>query len=110
MAASAPDLGPQVNTEWLNELGDKMKLAKPRFGIFVHRTPTQEFDLEHAKAQTVEKVMDGNELTEWRFRIEDLAWLKKDKAPGKFASLGIWFNSPEAADWTMENGLFVGRR
>ena len=33
------------NTEWLQKLGNNTKLVKPRFGVVVHRTPTEEFDL-----------------------------------------------------------------
>ena len=34
------------NTEWLHKLGNNTKLVKPRFGVVVHRTPTEEFDLD----------------------------------------------------------------
>lgn len=87
------------NTEWLNELGNSTKLVKPRFGVVVHRTPTEDFDLENASPQAIEKIMDENELTERGFRIEEVAWLKKkDKELGKFASLGIWFDSVGGAE------------
>ena len=94
------------NTEWLNELGNNTKLVKPRFGVVVHRTPTEDFDLENANAQAIEKIMEENDLTEQGFRIEEVAWLKrKDKALGKFASLGIWFDSAEGAEYILNNGL-----
>ncbi|CAG8879485.1 unnamed protein product [Penicillium salamii] len=51
------------NSEWLNELGNNTKLVKPRFGVVVHRTPTDDFDLENANAQAIEKIMEENELT-----------------------------------------------
>lgn len=99
------------NLEWLNELGNNTRLVKPRFGIVVHRTPTEDFDLENANAQAIEKVTEENELTERGFQIEEVAWLKKkDKALGKFASLGIWFDSAEGADWMLNNGLLVSQR
>lgn len=99
------------NTEWLNELGNSTKLVKPRFGIVVHRTPTEDFDLENAYAQAIEKIIEENELTERGFRIEEVTWLKKkDKALGKFASLGIWLDSAEGAEWILDNGLLVGQR
>ena len=99
------------NPEWLDELGNNTRLVKPRFGIVVHRTPTEDFDLENTNAQAIEKVMEENELTERGFQIEEVAWLKKkDKALGKFASLGIWFDSAEGADWMLNNGLLVGQR
>ena len=50
------------NTEWLNELGNNTKLVKPRFGVVVHRTPTENFDLENANAQAIEKIMEENDL------------------------------------------------
>lgn len=99
------------NTEWLNELGNNTRLVKPRFGIVVHRTPTEDFDLENANKQAIEKITEENDLIRQGFRIEEAAWLKKkDKTLGKFASLGIWFDSPEGADWILDNGLLVGER
>ncbi|CAP91199.1 Pc13g01300, partial [Penicillium rubens Wisconsin 54-1255] len=98
------------NTDWLNELGNSTKLVKPRFGVVVHRTPTEDFDLQNASQQAIEKIMDEDELTERGFRIEEVAWLKKkDKELGKFASLGIWFDSAEGAEWLLVNGLLVGQ-
>jgi hypothetical protein len=99
------------NTEWLNELGNNTKLVKPRFGVVVHRTPTDDFDLENANAEAIEKIMEENDLAEQGFRIEEVAWLKrKDKALGKFASLGIWFDSVEGAEYILDKGFLVGQR
>ena len=71
------------NTEWLNELGNNTKLVKPRFGIVVHRTPTENFDLENANSQAIQTIMEENDLAEQGFQIEELAWLKrKDKVLG----------------------------
>jgi hypothetical protein len=61
------------NTEWLNELGNDTKLVKPRFGVVVHRTPTEDFDLENAGARAVQKVIEENDLAEHGFHIEELA-------------------------------------
>jgi regulator of replication initiation timing len=33
----------RVNAEWPEELGNGTKLVKPRFGVVVHRTPTEGF-------------------------------------------------------------------
>jgi Spy/CpxP family protein refolding chaperone len=99
------------NPEWLNELGNNTKLVKPRFGIVVHRTPTEDLDLENANAQAIQKIMEENDLAEQGFQIEELAWLKrKDKVLGKFASLGIWLDSAEGAEYILNNGLLVGQR
>lgn len=77
----------------------------------MHRTPTEDFDLENAKAQAIEKIMEENELTERGFRIEEVTWLKKKgKALVKFASLGIWLDSVEGAEWILDNGLLVDQR
>jgi hypothetical protein len=35
----------RTNTEWLEELGNGMKMVKPRFGVVVPRTPTEDFSL-----------------------------------------------------------------
>jgi hypothetical protein len=99
------------NTEWLNELGNNTKLVKPRFGVVVHRTPTEDFDLENANAQAIQKIMEDNDLSERSFHIEEVAWLKrKDKVLGEFASLGIWFDSADGAEYILNNGLVVGQR
>ena len=99
------------NSEWLNELGNNTKLVKPRFGVVVHRTPTEDFDLENANTQAIEKIVEDNDLAGQGFRIEEVAWLKrKDKGLGKFASLGIWFDSAEGAECILNNGLLVGQR
>lgn len=99
------------NTEWLNELGNNTKLVKPRFGVVVHRTPTDDFDLENANAQAIERIMEENDLAGQGFQIEEVAWLKeKDEVLGKFASLGIWLNSAEGAEYILNNGLLVGQR
>jgi regulator of replication initiation timing len=96
------------NTEWLQSLGNNTKLVKPRFGVVVHRTPTAEFDLETGAIQAAEKITRDNDLAEHGFHIEELAWMKaKDKALGKFASLGIWFDSAEGAEHMLCNG-FLG--
>lgn len=43
------------------------------------------------------------------FEIEDIAWLKKKDRPlGRSASMGIWLNTPEAAESIINNGLLVG--
>jgi membrane-anchored protein YejM (alkaline phosphatase superfamily) len=97
------------NTKWLNKLGNSTKLVKPWFGIIVYHTPTKEFNLETASTQVMEKIIEENNLVESGFYIKELAWLKqKDKVLGKFASLGIWFNSMEGAEYLLNNGLLVG--
>lgn len=99
------------NTEWLNELGNETRLVKPRFGVAVHHVPTLGLDLERNKIAATKKITDENDLQEHGFRIEDIAWLKKrDKMLGTFASMGIWFDSAEAAQWMLDNGISEGWR
>ena len=99
------------NIEWLNELGNNTKLVKPRFGVVVHRTPTEDFDLENANSDAIEKIMEENDLARRGYQVEEVAWLKrKDKMLGKFASLGIWLDSAEGAEFILNDGLLVGQR
>lgn len=99
------------NTEWLTELGNDTRLVKPRFGVAVHHIPTFGLDLENRKTEAIEKIANENDLTDRGFRIEDIAWLKKrDKELGTFASMGIWFDSLEAAEWMLNNGLLIDQR
>ena len=98
------------NTEWLHKLGNNTKLVKPRFGVVVHRTPTEEFDLETGATQAAEKIIEDNDLAEHGFHIDELAWMKsKDKLLGKFASLGIWFDSAEGAEHMLRKGFVVSQ-
>ncbi|KAJ5666541.1 uncharacterized protein N7477_008989 [Penicillium maclennaniae] len=100
----------RYNTEWLNELGNNTKLVKPRFGVVVHRTPTEDFDLENANSDAIKKIMEENDLIGQGYRIKEVAWRKrKDKVLGKFASLGIWLDSAEGAEFILSNGLLRGR-
>lgn len=39
-------------------------MVKSRFGIVVHRTPSENLDPEHAKAQTIEKIVNENKLVD----------------------------------------------
>jgi FtsZ-binding cell division protein ZapB len=101
----------QNNTEWLQELGNDTKLVRPRFGVVVHRTPTEDFDLEGNKKLGIDKLMEENDLSSKGFQIEDIAWLKKKDHPLRTsASLGIWLNTPKAAEYLIANGLLVGQR
>eukprot|EP00136_Aspergillus_niger_P005212 XP_001395701.2 reverse transcriptase [Aspergillus niger CBS 513.88] len=96
------------STEWLEELGNNTKVVKPRFGIVVHRVPTEDFELEGNKKQGIEKIMAENDLHDKKFRVEDIAWLKKRDMPlGKSASMGVWLDSPEAAEWIIDNGILL---
>ncbi|OJD11905.1 hypothetical protein AJ78_07411 [Emergomyces pasteurianus Ep9510] len=99
------------NSEWVRDLGDQTKVVRPRFGIVVHRTPTREVNLTVDKAGSIAKITEENELTDKRFKIVDIAWLKrKDFDLGASASLGIWFDSLEATEWAINDGMVFGHR
>jgi hypothetical protein len=99
------------NNDWLEELGNGTKLVKARFGVVVHRHPTEGITLPDDKKCILEKIMEENDLGTKGFHIEDVAWLKKRDTPlGVSASLGIWFDTPEAAEWMINNGMVYGQR
>ncbi|EED11875.1 hypothetical protein TSTA_110550, partial [Talaromyces stipitatus ATCC 10500] len=59
----------------------------------------------------IEKIMEENDLAEKGFEIKDIVWLKKKDSPlGKSASIGIWLNTPEAAESIISNSLLVRQR
>ncbi|EON69690.1 hypothetical protein W97_08950 [Coniosporium apollinis CBS 100218] len=86
------------NAEWTQELGQGTRVVKPRFGVVVHRTPTNEVNME-AKEEAVQKIAQENSLPSRGSQIEEITWLKKKDSPlGHSASLGIWFDTAEAAE------------
>ena len=98
-------------SEWLQKLGNTTKLVKPRFGVVAHRFPTAGIDLEKDKQQAIDNIMEENDMASKDFKIDDIRWLKpEDKALGVMASLGIWFDTGEAAKWTEMNGLVCDQR
>ena len=50
--------------EWARK---HIMLVKPRFGIVVHRTPIENFDLENANSQAIQTIMEENDLAEQGF-------------------------------------------
>jgi hypothetical protein len=101
----------KANSEWLETLGNGTKLVKTRYGVVVHRMPTEGLDLPEGKKEAIERIIEENDLKAKGYGIDDIAWLRgKDKPLGVSASLGIWFDTPEAADWTIYNGLVYRQR
>ncbi|THC87355.1 hypothetical protein EYZ11_013196 [Aspergillus tanneri] len=99
------------NTLWLEELGNGTKLARPRFAVVAHRTPTEDFLSPESERTFIEKIVEENNMARRGHRISQVAWLKpRDKPIGKHGSLAIWFDTREAAEWTMDNGLLIGQR
>lgn len=98
------------NTKWLKKLGNGTKLVQPRFGVVVHRTPTDDFSLPE-EAQGIRKILEDNDMATKGFNIQEIAWLKnRGKELGRSASLGVWFDTAEATEWVIKNGLLVGQR
>ena len=98
-------------TEWLQNLGQETKISKPRFGVVVHRTPTAELPALDVKPANIAKITQENNLADKGIKIEDIAWLKKKDAPlGAHASLGVWFDSVEAAKRILREGMLFGHR
>jgi hypothetical protein len=101
----------KANTEWLEKLGNDTKLVKPRFGVVVHRFPTDGITLPETKHDVINQIMEENEMQTRNYNINDIAWLKQsDKPLGVTASLGMWFDTAEAAGWAVANGLLYGQR
>ncbi|EQL29764.1 hypothetical protein BDFG_07658 [Blastomyces dermatitidis ATCC 26199] len=76
-----------VNGGWLWNLGSQTKLVRPRF------VNTED------KSQSMKKITEENELAQKGYKVEEIAWLKKREFMlSASASLGIWFNSVEAAE------------
>jgi hypothetical protein len=98
-------------TEWLEALGNGTKFIRPRFGVVVHRTPTENITLPEDQTEVIKNIMEENSLESRGYQIAEVAWLKKkDKPLGHTASLGVWFDSKEAAEWAINNGLVFGQR
>jgi hypothetical protein len=61
------------NTEWLEKLGNGTKLVKPRFGVVVHRTPTEDFWLPENETQGIQKIMEDNDMATKGYNIQEIA-------------------------------------
>lgn len=56
---------------------------QPRFGVVMHCTPINDYDLEKVRLHSIEKIIEENEsgLVGLSFRTEKAAWHKrKDNA------------------------------
>ncbi|SLM37268.1 hypothetical protein LPUS_07034 [Lasallia pustulata] len=63
-------------------------------------------DLDKSKQEVVDKTMEENDMSIRNFKVDDIRWFKpEDKALGVMASLGVWFDTGEAAKWTEMIGL-----
>ena len=100
------------NTERVNELGNNRKLVKLRFGLLVHgRTPTDDFGLNNANPDDIEKIVTEEDLAARGFRIEEVARLKKkEKVLEEFASLGIYVYSAEGTAFILNYSVLVLNR
>lgn len=97
------------NQGWTAALGKDTKINRPKFGVVVHRTPTAEVKIEE-KEKAIQKITQENKPPDVNIQIEEIAWMKKKDTPlGHYASLGIWFNTAEAAQNAVQNGLLFGQ-
>jgi hypothetical protein len=73
----------KANPEWLQQLGNSIKLVKPRFKVVTRRFPIEGIHLEDDKQQVIDKIMEDNDKPSRNFKIDDVRWLKaEDKAVG----------------------------
>ena len=101
----------KANAGWLEKLGNGTKLVKPKFGVVVHRFPTQGISLPSDEARVIDAIIEENEFATRKYSIDSVAWLKhKDKTLGSSASLGVWFDTAEAAEWAIRNGIVYQQR
>jgi FtsZ-binding cell division protein ZapB len=97
--------------QWLETLGNGTKFVRPRFGVVAHRTPTENITLPEDQAKVIQNIMEENDLGSRGYQIAEVAWLKRqDKQLGHTASLGVWFDTAEAAEWSINHGLVFGQR
>jgi hypothetical protein len=67
--------------------------------------------LREDKEGVIAKIAQENNLSSKGFNIEEIAWLKKKDSPmGATTSLGVWFDSAEAAEWAIQDGMLFGPR
>lgn len=101
----------KTNTGWLAALGNGTKLVKPRFGVVVHRMPTEGLQLPENTEEAIARIMEETDMTAKGYTVSDIVWLKsKDKPLGVLASLRMWFDTLEAAEWNVHNGVVCGQR
>ena len=67
--------------------------------------------MREGKEGVIAKIAQENNLSSKGFNIEEIAWLKKKDSPmGATTSLGVWFDSAEAAEWAIQDGMLFGPR
>jgi hypothetical protein len=71
----------EANTEWLDRLGNDTKLIKPRFGVVVHRFPTDGITLPENKQDVIHQIMEENDMQTKKNNNSDVAWLKQSDDP-----------------------------
>jgi hypothetical protein len=68
-------------------------------------------DLEEDKQQVINKIMEDDDMASKGLKIDDAGWILPEGKPlGMTASLGIWFDTAEAAKWAEMNGLVCHQR
>ena len=101
----------KTHTEWLQELGNNTKLVKPRYAVVVHRFPTEGIELPEHEDEFTRRLMEENDMPAKTFKVDGATWLReKSKHLGYSATLGIWFDTEEAAQDAITHGIVYGQR
>lgn len=67
--------------------------------------------LPENQAEIIRKVTEERNLENKGYRIAEVVWLKRQDKPLDYtATLGIWFNTIEAAEWATRYGLIAEQR
>jgi hypothetical protein len=101
----------KTHTEWLHELGNNTKLVKPRYPVVVHRFPTEGIVLPDNEHEFIRQLMEENDMQARDVRINQATWLiERGKPLGHHATLGIWFDTTDAAQEAITHGILYGQR
>lgn len=101
----------KTHTEWLQKLGNKTKLVKPRHPVVVHRFPTDGIVLPDNEHEFIRQLMEENDMPARNFQIDQATWLiENGKRPGYHATLGLWFDTKDAAQEAITHGIVYGQR
>ena len=101
----------KTHTQWLQGLGNNTKLVKPRYPVVVHRFPTEGIMLPEHEDEFTRRLMEENEMPAKNFKVDGATWLREKSKPlGYSATLGIWFDTEDAAQDAIRHGIVYGQR
>jgi hypothetical protein len=83
----------------VRQAGKRHQAGQTPFWRGCNRFPTEDIVLQDDKHDFIHRIMEENGMQTRHFNIVDAAWLlEKDKPLGMHASLGVWFETDEAAE------------